>query len=308
LAETANPRVTFSWGAVAAGYCVLVHGGAGSRAAHELPREREGCARAAEAAAQLLHAGASALDAVQRAVEVLEDDPLFNAGTGGALTEDGTLELDASIMNGSDLRAGAVCCLPPYRHPIAIARAVLEENRHVLYAAAGADALARRAGFVPAAPETMVTEHARRLLERFRANQEKAGGGNTVGAVARDRHGNLAAATSTGGVVGQRPGRVGDSPILGAGTYADNAAGAASATGRGENILRLALCSRATAAVAGGASPEDAARAALEQLAARLGAEAGLIVVSPSGALGVARSTSSMPFAAAWDGMLHSGD
>jgi beta-aspartyl-peptidase (threonine type) len=300
--------VKHSWGEQAPGFCVLVHGGAGSRVESELPRAREGCARAAQAALAVLRGGGSALDAVQRAVEVLEDDPLFNAGTGGALTTDGQLELDASIMDGHDLRAGAVACLPPYRHPIAVARAVLDAGHHVFYAGSGADAFARSAGFSPADPATMITLGAREQLARALLGRERGSRGNTVGAVARDLSGRLAAATSTGGVVGKRPGRVGDSPVLGAGTYADDTRGAASATGRGEGILRMTLCARAVASMASGASPESAASEAVAALLERLGIEAGLILVAPSGRLGLACSSESMPWAAAWEGALETGD
>lgn len=301
--------VRHSWGAPTAGYCVLVHGGAGSRAEAELPHSRAGCAKAAQIAAAVLRAGGNALDAVQRAVEVLEDDPLFNAGTGGALTSDGHLELDASIMDGQDLRAGGVCALPPYRHPVAIARAALEDGRHVLYAGAGADAFAREAGFTPADPAAMITSGAREQLAR--AQERRADDdvrGNTVGAVARDAHGHLAAATSTGGISGKRAGRVGDSPVLGAGTYADDTRGAASATGRGEGILRLTLSARAVANMANGLSPEAAAHEAIAALVERVGADAGIILVAPDGRLGLARSTQSMSWAAAWDGALEMGD
>ena len=296
------------WGATTAGYCVLVHGGAGSRDEQTLPDARAACARAAQAAQSVLRDGGSALDAVQRAVEILEDDPLFNAGTGGALTRDGRLELDASIMDGSDLRAGAVCCLPPYRHPIAVARAVLEDGRHVLYAAEGADAFARARGFVAADPDAMITDRAREQLARALQSGQDGARGNTVGAVARDLAGRLAAATSTGGITGQCPGRVGDSPVLGAGTYADDTRGAASATGRGEGILRMTLCGRAVANMASGLSPQSAATEALAALHARVGTEAGLILVGPGGRLGLARSTESMPWAAAWEGALETGD
>jgi beta-aspartyl-peptidase (threonine type) len=299
--------VTARWSSDTLGHCVLVHGGAGRRDPAEGEQERAVCVAAAAAAEALLRAGGSALDAVQRAVEVLEDDPLFNAGTGGALTDQGTLELDASIMEGGALRAGAVCCLPPYRHPIAIARAVLEEGRHVLYAGAGADALARRAGFEPAAPGSMITQRAREQLQRFLAAQQPAAGGNTVGAVARDAHGHVAAATSTGGIVGKRSGRVGDSPVPGAGTYADDARGAASATGHGEGILRVTLTARILADIAGGADPEHAAAERIAELATRVGSHAGVIVVAPSGRLALARSSATMPWAAAWDGGHTSG-
>jgi beta-aspartyl-peptidase (threonine type) len=297
-----------SWGARTAGYCVLVHGGAGRRAEHDRPAAQVGCARAAQAAAEVLQAGGSALDAVQRAVEVLEDDPQFNAATGGSLTSDGRLELDASIMDGSDLRAGAVCCLPPYRHPIAVARAVLDDGVHVLYAAEGADAFARGAGFVPADPAAMITEAAREQLARFLAARDAETHGNTVGAVARDVQGRLAAATSTGGIVGKRPGRIGDTPVLGAGTYADDTRGACSATGRGEGIMRLTLSSRAVGNLASGLSAEHAACEAIEALHERVGTQAGVIVIAPSGEIGVARSTETMPWAAVWGGGSDSGD
>jgi L-asparaginase / beta-aspartyl-peptidase len=298
-----QPHVTDSWGMATSGFCLLVHGGAGSRPPDERTAGREGCARAAQrAAAEVLARGGSALDAVQLAVELLEDDPVFNAGTGGSLTEQGTLELDASIMSGADLRAGAVCSLPPYRHPIAIARAVLEEGRHVLYAGAGAVAFARHAGFVQAAPETMITAAAREQLARWLAARAPASGGGTVGAVARDRQGRLAAATSTGGITGKRPGRVGDSPVIGAGTYADDLRGAASATGVGEGILRINLCARVVTGIGAGASAQDATCEGLRTLAERIGLDAGVIAVTPDGRLGWSRSTESMAWAAVWDG------
>lgn len=302
-----SKSITASWGAPTHGLCVLVHGGAGTRSAADLQSERAGCTLATEAAAELLRNGGSALDAVQRAVEVLEDDPRFNAGTGGALTERGQLELDASIMDGHGLRAGAVCCLPPYRHPVAVARAALQDGRHVLYAGAGADDFAREAGFVRADPQSMITSGAREQLARVLVTRQSAEGGNTVGAVARDLRGHLAAATSTGGITGKRSGRVGDSPILGAGTYADDTRGAASATGQGEGILRVTLCARAVASLGAALSAEAAAREAIAMLTARIGTEAGIILLASTGELGLARSTASMPWAAAFSDGEQSG-
>jgi beta-aspartyl-peptidase (threonine type) len=302
-----------SFEARCADFVLLVHGGAGKRAGDEPERARAGCLAAARAGAEILRAGGSALDAVQRAVEVLEDDPQFNAGTGGSLTWDGALELDAAIMDGRDLRAGGVCCLPPYRNPIAIARAVLNEGRHVLYASSGADALARRAGFLPEAPSRMITQAAIEKLERFRAAQSEAAqdpsatGGGTVGAVARDRAGHVAAATSTGGVTGKRSGRVGDSPILGAGTYADDLRGAASATGFGEGILRVSLSALVMSHLAAGKSVGAAAREALQALRVRVGTDAGIIVVAPDGGFGLAHSTQYMPWAVCFDRSEESG-
>ncbi len=295
--------VTASWSGGGRGYGVLVHGGAG-----DLPPERkdpgaQGCARAAQIALEILRAGGAALDAVTRAVAQLEDDPLFNAGTGACLTEEGRLELDAALMDGERLRAGGVCALPAFAHPIAVARAVLEEGRHVLYAAEGAAAFAERAGIPRGDEQLMITPAARARLARAlgdRAHAPTSGG--TVGAIARDGRGNLAAATSTGGMVAKRRGRVGDSPILGAGTYADNSAGAASATGDGEGILRVNLAGQLIATLRAGMDVQVAASHAIELLATRVGATGGVIALDPAGKLAFARSTASMTWAAAWEG------
>jgi len=289
-------------GGSAGSYGVLVHGGAGRADASILDDRKLACAAAAQAASDLLRAGASALDAVQRAVEILEDAPVLNAATGGALTEDGTLELDASIMEGTTLRAGAVCALPPFKHPIAIARAVLDEDRHVLYAADGARDFALGRGFQPALALEMITERARADLAEVLAKRAEPVEAGTVGAVARDQRGRLAAATSTGGITGKHRGRVGDSPILGAGNYADDARGAVSCTGQGEGFLRITMASRVLAEMQAGTSPDQAAARALEFLQQKLGKIGGVIVVSPSGLLAWARSAAQMPCAHAWDG------
>lgn len=296
--------VTASWAGASAGdWSVLIHGGAGDVPEDRRAGQADGCRVAAEAAASILGPGGSALDAVQRAVESLEEDPRFNAGTGASLTRDGHLELDASLMEGRELRAGAVCSLGPFEHPIAIARAVLEDGEHVLYSAAGGAAFARRAGFVPVDEAAMITERARlKLASALEAGRAANWAGGTVGAVARDRSGLLAAATSTGGTAAKRPGRVGDTPLIGAGTYADNAAGAASATGQGEGIMRVVLSAAAVSAMRNGALPEQAAREAIERLQQRTGTGAGLILVDARGRLGFARSTGTMSWAAAWDG------
>ncbi|MGD8861015.1 MAG: isoaspartyl peptidase/L-asparaginase [Myxococcales bacterium] len=300
--------VTGTWSAEGAEYAVLVHGGAGSRPPEELTQACAGCERAAGAAAAILAAGGTALDAVQRAVEVMEDDPRFNAGTGGALCSDGSLELDASIVDGRDLRAGAVCALPPHRNPVAIARAVLEAGRHVLYAGAGAAAFARQHGFEATSPQQMITESAREELQRaLRQDRARLWSGGTVGAVARDLKGHVAAATSTGGVAGKAPGRVGDSPIVGAGTAADDGLGACSATGEGDGILRVSMASDVLARLRRGDPPERAAGGAVARLQDRVGAVAGLIVVGPDGRLGLARTTRSMAWAALQPSGRHRG-
>jgi beta-aspartyl-peptidase (threonine type) len=323
-------HVTGSWGADGGGWTVLVHGGAGEIAAGRRERHLAGCRAAAAAAAEVLRAGGRAIDAVERAVVLLEDDPCFNAGTGACLNADGLLELDASMMEGSRLRAGGVCALPPFAHPIAIARAVLDEGRHVLYAAEGARRFALDHGFTEVASEAMTTATARAqwALARQReseaasrrargggtepvrdADETTAGGtegGGTVGAVARDAGGTVAAATSTGGQVNKAPGRVGDSPILGAGTYADDDAGACSATGHGESALRVCLAKTAVDMLRARSHPEEAARAVIRAMAARVGGHGGVILVDRFGRIGLARTTPSMVWAAAGDGIVPS--
>lgn len=282
------------------GTSIIVHGGAGERAT-DAPAKVEGCRRAAEVGYAVLADGGSALDAVQRAVVELEDNPLFNAGLGGSLTELGTVELDASIIDARTLRAGAVCALVGFRNPIVVARAALEDGRHVFYAGAGAADFARGQGIPETDPAFLVTERARDRLAKTLAKMRLSTASGTVGAVAHDARGDLAAGTSTGGISGKRPGRVGDSPILGAGTYADVDSGAVSATGQGEGILRVLLSARAVDALRLGYPPDRAAAQALEGMHARVGALGGLVVVDSLGRLGLARSTESMSWAARWD-------
>ncbi|MDH5492919.1 MAG: isoaspartyl peptidase/L-asparaginase [Myxococcales bacterium] len=282
---------------------VIVHGGAGQLTADRRPAHLAGCERAAEAGLALLLAGGSALDAVVAAVQILEDDPVFNAGTGGSLSELGELEFDAAVMEGAALRFGGVAALRPFRHPIAIARAALEDGRHALYAGEGAAAFARGQGFEEAPPATMITERAR---ERLRLQQQGLAGvgwaGGTVGAVAFDRQARTAAATSTGGTVGKRRGRVGDSPLPGAGTYADDRAGAISATGIGEAILRYGLAHEIALRMRGGLGAQLAAGQALAELEARVDGRAGVIVLDTQGRAGVCHNTESMSHAIAREG------
>ncbi|HEX3595347.1 MAG TPA: isoaspartyl peptidase/L-asparaginase [Polyangiaceae bacterium] len=292
-------HVRASWSG-GGGISVLVHGGAGSR--DDEDDATDGCLLAAARAYAILGAGGSALDAVEAAVIALEDDPRYNAGLGAALTEDGEVELDAAIMDGRELRAGAVCGLRNHRNAIRVARAALDEGRHVFYGGEGARELGRRAHLDEVDPASLVTERARERLARALAQSAASDRGNTVGAVARDVHGAVAAATSTGGTTGKRRGRIGDSPVIGAGTHAENGRGAASMTGPGEAILRLTLAFRATLAMELGRSPERAAREALTELGARLGGIGGIILVDAAGRLGLARSTETMPWAARSEG------
>ncbi len=285
---------------------LVVHGGAGSvplasRAAHAA-----GCLRAARAGYAVLAAGGSALDAVCAAVVVLEDDPMFNAGTGACLDETGALALDAAVMEGEGLRAGAVTCLPAYANPVRIARRLLDDDGPVLLAGEGAQRYAAEAGFTAAPSGAMITAAARENLAHAKAHGASLGwAGGTVGAVARDARGHVAAATSTGGKSNKRLGRVGDSPLLGAGTYADDLGGAASATGDGEAFMRLVLAKDAVDAA--GRGSDGAAAEAIERLGARLGARGGIILVSAAGRASFARNTDTMGFAVVGDGIEDSG-
>ncbi len=273
---------------------IVVHGGAGADRVEDRAAREAGVVRAADAGAAILASGGSALDAVVAAVVVLEDDPHFNAGLGSVLTEDGTVEMDASVMDGSTLAAGAVAVVRNVANPIRAALAVLEERRDVLLVGDPVTALARRHGLRVVDDDALVTPAAR---ERWTRGQAEPSNGNTVGAVAVDARGHTAAATSTGGVAGKRRGRVGDSAVIGAGTYADDRLGAVSATGPGEAIIRLGLARVALAHLAAGASPDDAAARALTELCARTGAEAGLVIVSPAGVTGGGHTTPGMPTA-----------
>jgi beta-aspartyl-peptidase (threonine type) len=272
-----------------------VHGGAGALALHEVaemaeqaqtpsggPR-RAGVQRACEAGWAILLQGGSALDAVAAAVVILEDDPVFNAGVGGALTAAGEVELDASLMEGGSLRCGAVAGVKDVRNPILLARAVLERSPHVLFAGAGASAFAREVGLPPVANTSLMTRAALARWKAARAEATKGSGHGTVGAVARDARGHLAAGTSTGGMMLKPAGRVGDSPLIGCGTYADDALAAVSCTGHGERIIQLTLARAVAGAVGAGASAQAAAEEGIRQLGARVQGEGGVIVIGPSG-------------------------
>ncbi len=289
------------------GPVVLVHGGAGSRV-DDADAMAAGCAAAARAGWAALAVGADALDAAVVAVGVLEDDPLFNAGTGAALTSAGTVELDASVMEGTALTSGAVAGLGPFGHPAQVALAVCRRSEHVLLVGAGADRFAEAAGFEPSTEDAMTTERARAVLRRVLTARGEPDRLDTVGAVVLAPDGSTAAATSTGGVVGQTPGRVGDSPVVGAGTSADDEAGAAAATGRGEVLLTAGTTRTALDRLRAGDDAPGAARAAVEQLTGRLTGPGGVVVVDRAGRAGVARNTVAMPWAAAReDGLVTTG-
>lgn len=269
---------------------IVVHGGAGRYAASHANIDaelRRGCEQAARTGWDVLERSGRALEAVAAAVSVLEDNPLFNAGTGATLNSAGHIELDASIMDGSDLRAGAVGALRNIKNPIQLAQRILIDGRHVLLSGDGATQFARSCDIPTCAEEELIV-----AAQRQRYLQTHG----TVGAVALDNAGRIAAATSTGGIFGKLPGRIGDSALIGCGTYADGDAGI-SCTGNGEAIMRMMLAKEIGVRVAAGASAMDAARVAIEQLTALLDADAGAIVIDAQGRIGYARNTEAMPVA-----------
>jgi beta-aspartyl-peptidase (threonine type) len=285
---------------------LAIHGGAWNIPDASVERHRRGIERALTLAWDALSRGASALDVVELAVRALEDDPTFNAGRGSHLNAGGRLEMDASIMEGTGLRAGAVAAIAGVRHPVSVARRVLEDSPHVLLVAQGARAFARAACPTELCrTDALLVGHelARwrkiRRGDRSLVSKEFHPSGlpedhyGTVGAAALDRRGRIAAATSTGGTQHKAPGRVGDSPIIGAGTYADDRAGAVSCTGWGEGILRAVLAKGAVDALSAGRTPAQAGRAALGRLR-RVGGHAGLVLVDRAGRAAAAFDTPRM--------------
>lgn len=269
---------------------LLVHGGAGRRVAEIDTAAEAGCAAAAALGWTVLAGGGSALDAVLSAVMAMEDTPVFNAGVGSCLTADGVVEMDASLMDGARCAGAGVAIVTTVRNPIRLAHALLLDGRHVLLAGAGAEAFARRCGVPTAPPESFITPRQRRRWQTRLPSDD-----GTVGAVAVDRHGHVAAATSTGGLLGKLPGRIGDSAILGAGTYADDRAGAASATGHGEAIIVAGLARAAVDGLRAGTHPAVVADSLVRELTARSGVVVGLIVVDRVGRRGASHSAEHMP-------------
>lgn len=269
---------------------LVIHGGAGAmRPKHGDPdheqRAREGLWAGLDAGAALLIKGGSALDAVEVSVRQLEDHPCFNAGHGSVLTSEGHVELDAAIMDGRTRRAGAVAGLKTTRAPITLARRLMEQGPHVFLSGLGADEFARDAGLEQVENDWFVTKERRRQLNELLAQggfdaEVKYG---TVGAVAVDQHGHVAAATSTGGLTAKRWGRIGDSPLIGAGTYADDRSAAVSATGSGEYFIRAVAAHQLAERVRiGGETLQSALNAVLADVG-ELGGTGGLIAVAPTG-------------------------
>jgi isoaspartyl peptidase/L-asparaginase-like protein (Ntn-hydrolase superfamily) len=263
---------------------IVVHGGAGRWPQERLEAARDGIEEAVRVGHRVLAAGGEALDAAQAAVVVPEDDPVFNAGRGSVLDERGFVLMDASVMRGRDRAAGAVAAVRGIRNPVLAARAVLDEGRHVLLVGEPAGQFAREMGLDTAPEAWLRTDERQQGFVRV----------GTVGAVARDRNGRLAAATSTGGTGGKHPGRVGDSPIIGAGTWADDATAAISCTGDGEAIMRIALAHEVDALVRHAGLPlEHACAHALAGLEPF--GTAGLIALGADGAIATPFTTDAMP-------------
>ena len=301
---------------------IIVHGGAGDVAVDRRDNAQAGCKEAALAGYAILQAGGSALDAVEAAVRALEDNPEFNAGTGACLDRNGNIELDAGMMDGPTLRVGAIAGVERIKNPISLARKILA-SEHVLLIGRGAEQFAWEQGIEQCAAEDLVTERQRQLWQAIRdaeeplhyrrqvrvsgelAQQQQETGTEkhgTVGAVALDMAGALAAATSTGGIRDKYPGRVGDVPLVGCGFYADEEA-AISCTGHGEDFVRLLIAKRAYDFVAGGLSAHQAALSAIAALGARATGTGGLIVVDRKGEVGFAWNSQNMSYAYIKDGM-----
>jgi L-asparaginase / beta-aspartyl-peptidase len=294
----------------------VIHGGAGTIERSRMTPEREAAYRAAlegalTAGFEVLRRGGPGLDAVVATIRLLEDSPLFNAGKGAVFTSEGTNELDASIMDGRTLKAGAVAGLKHVKNPITLARLVMEQSPHVMMVGDGAEAFARQKGVELVDPKYFFTEERWQQLQRRKEEERKSGGPRssvpsgakfpadegkfgTVGAVCLDRAGNLAAGTSTGGMTNKRFGRVGDSPVIGAGTYANNETCAVSCTGDGEYFIRTAVAHSVSAAIEHGRLRlAEAARLAIEKVG-RLGGTGGLIAIDRRGNFTTPFNTSGM--------------
>jgi beta-aspartyl-peptidase (threonine type) len=346
---------------------LLVHGGAWAIPAGEAAAHQAGVRRALETGYDILSRGGSALDAVEAAVTVLEDDPTFDAGRGSFLTSDGRVQLDALLMDGGRMKAGGVACVERLRNPIHAARLILEKSPHIYLVGPGAEAFAHAHGMPLIDNSELVLDRERERLADAQAHQaagfaddtftgpgspphplhddktpetavhsnesdEKSADSisraeglppsakdraegvhpsgkdhDTVGAVALDSHGNLAAATSTGGTLNKTPGRVGDSSLIGCGCYADNLSAAVSLTGWGEPIMKLVLGKWATDRVANGTAPEIAAREAIAYLFNRLGGHGGIVLLGPDGRFGLAHNTPAMAWGLATNAGLQTG-
>lgn len=281
---------------------IIVHGGAWDIPPELHAAHLAGCRAAAQAGWAVLAAGGPALDAVEAAVRVMEDHPVFDAGCGSHLNADGFVELDAGIMDGRTLLAGAVASVKRVANPIALARRVLQDSPHVFLVGEGAERFAAAAGLPLCDPAELVVERERRLWEARRRTDAEGrtpvdsgraafGAADTVGAVALDAAGDLAVGNSTGGTFYKHPGRVGDTPIIGCGLYADNTMGAAACTGWGEQIMKTVLAKTAVDQIALLGNAMTAANVAIAYFRHRVDGRGGVICISPEGQIGLAHST-----------------
>jgi len=292
---------------------MIVHGGAWAIPDEQVEAHQAGCRTALAAGWELLSAGQSALEACEAAVRMMEDDPIFDAGTGSVLTAEGAVELDAALMDGRTLRYGAVANLRRVRNPITLARHVLAGPATMLVGV-GAEAFAERCGITLCENGELIVERERRLWEEWRAGQAGVGqygapqppvesaapvaGHDTVGAIALDASGNIVAANSTGGTPFKLPGRVGDTPLVGSGLYADALVAGAVCTGWGESITRVVLARRAVELIERGLAPQSAAELAVRTLARSVaGGSGGCILLTSAGQIGLAWNTRRMAYA-----------
>jgi len=297
---------------------IIVHGGA-----YAIPKDLKetcelGCRSAAQAGYAVLAAGGTALDAVEAAIISLENNPCFDAGFGSVLTLDSKVEMDAVIMDGKTLNAGAVACVSSVRNPISLARKVMEKTNHVLIVGAGADTFARKMGFEEVGADDLTTDATRAELALYMQEEDPYGasvssdfnrpnadklrgmGHDTTGCVCIDSYGNICAGTSTGGITAKISGRVGDSPIIGSGAYCDDRKGGVSTTGHGESIMKVCLAKNAIDIMsnpAGNASPQDALCQALAYMKERVGGCGGMIAISSAGEVAKAFTTTCMSWA-----------
>ncbi len=280
---------------------VIVHGGAWNIPDHMKHRSREGVNTAAKLAYEHLLNGGSALDAVEIAVRSMEDDPVFDAGKGSVLTADRKVEMDAIIVDGETLNFGAVAGISSFAHPVSIARGVLERSEHVFFIGEGAESLATEMGMERIDQKNLITEEAVDEWERFtsytKGVQMNFSGHDTVGAVAIDINGKIAAATSTGGITGKKSGRVGDSPVIGSGAIADSTVVGVSTTGHGESILKVQLANIVYNQVKQGSTAQEACEFALSEMERKVGGHGGVIAIDFNGNIGKAFSTRRMVWA-----------
>jgi L-asparaginase / beta-aspartyl-peptidase len=284
---------------------LLVHGGAWAIPDEMVEAHLNGVRNAMAAGWEVLSRGGLALDAVEEAVVVMEDDDTFDAGRGSFLNRDGKVQLDALIMDGATLRAGGVGCVERLRHPVRVARKILSESPHVYFVAEGAERFAIEHGIPLCRNEDLVIPREVERLREYQANIAAHGAElfaptishDTVGAVALDRDGNIAAATSTGGTLNKAPGRLGDSSLIGCGCFADNKTAAASTTGWGEPIMKLVLAKWAADRVAAGNLPEWVAAEAINYLKSRVNGHGGIILLDTRGRFGIAHNTPRMAWA-----------